>query len=73
MTLLFVLAESLHYPITDKNDLLMFLQQIDGKLLYKMTQQNDYVPGFGRKSFNRIWSISIEGTVVVAECFYMLF
>lgn len=55
------LAENLHYPISDDSDLLDFLQEVDGDLLYKMTYQKDYVPGFGRKSFNRIWSICVEG------------
>lgn len=54
-------AENLHYPAKNKRDLLKVLDQIDGKLLSKMTFQNDYVPGFGRKTFNRIWTVSVEG------------
>lgn len=54
-------AENFHYPVTNKRDLIKFLNQIDGKLLSKMTFQNDYVPGFGRKTFNRIWTVCIEG------------
>ncbi|XP_055302656.1 juvenile hormone esterase-like [Sitodiplosis mosellana] len=54
------LAENLHYPVTNKRDLIKFLNQIDGKLLSKMTFQNDHVPGFGRKTFNRIWTVCIE-------------
>lgn len=68
-----ILAENLHYPISNENDLLEFLREIDGNLLYKMTYQKDYVPGFGRKSFNRIWSICIEGLVVKAKSFLMDF
>lgn len=59
-----ILAENLHYPISNDNDLLEFLQQIDGKQLTKMTYQKDYEPGFGRKSFNRIWTVCIEGNVI---------
>lgn len=54
-------AENLHYPVTNKLDLIKFLNQIDGKLLSKMTFQSDHTPGFGRKAFNRIWTVCIEG------------
>lgn len=56
-------AENLHYPISDDDDLLEFLREIDAKLLYKMSYQKAYLPGFGRKSFNRIWTVCIEGLV----------
>lgn len=59
----FFLAEYLHYPISDENDLIEFLHQIDGKQLYEMTYQKDYVPGFGRKGFGRIWSVCIESNM----------
>lgn len=64
MVILYLLAEYLHYPISNKNDLIKFLQQIDAIQFYQETFQQDYVSGFGRKSFNRIWTPCIEGKMI---------
>ncbi|XP_031622611.1 esterase B1-like [Contarinia nasturtii] len=59
-SILYNLAENLRYPASNKRDLIKFLNEIDGKLLSKMTFQDDYNPGFSRKTFNRIWTVCIE-------------
>lgn len=64
MVILYLLAEYLHYPISNKNDLIKFLQQIHTIQLAQNTYQEDYVPGFGRKSFNRIRVPCIEGKII---------
>ncbi|XP_031622630.1 esterase E4-like [Contarinia nasturtii] len=60
LTLLYNLAESLHYPVDNNRDLLEFLRQIDGKLLTKRTHQDFSNPGFGRRMANLIWATAVE-------------
>lgn len=62
LTLLYNLAENLHYPVDNNRDLLEFLKQVDAKLLTKRTFQNFSNPGFGRRMANSIWSTVIERT-----------
>lgn len=62
-------AECLNYTIRNQNDLIEFLQQIDGKLLYNRT----YFPEFftddvGRKVFNRHWTLFIESKFIYLLC-----
>lgn len=56
-------AESVHYPVSSKKDLLGFLLQADPIKLSQWTFQKDYVPGLGRKEFNRFWTPSVESTM----------
>lgn len=51
----------MYYPVLDKNDVVEFLQQVDGPELTKMIFQKDYVSGLGRRSFNRFFYPCIEG------------
>lgn len=55
--------------------MLTFLQQVDGKLLYKMTQPiiTDYAPGLGRKAFGRSWTVFVEGIVIQRFVFCVFF
>lgn len=61
------LAESLHYPVANENDLIEFLKQVDGKVLTKKTFQDDYTPGLGRKTMNRVWTVVVESNVCPTE------
>lgn len=60
LTILYNLAESLHYPVDNNRDLLEFLHQIDGKLLTKRTFQDFTNTGFGRRMANLIWATAVE-------------
>lgn len=60
LTLLYNLAESLHYPVDNNRDLLAFLRQIDGKLLTQRTYQDFSNTGFGRRMANMIWGTAVE-------------
>lgn len=60
LTILYNLAETLHYPVDNNRDLLEFLRQIDGKLLTKRTYQDFSNPGFGRRMANLIWGTAVE-------------
>ncbi|XP_055320352.1 esterase B1-like [Sitodiplosis mosellana] len=60
LTILYNLAESLHYPVENNRDLLEFLRQIDGKLLTKRTFQDFSNTGFGRRMANLIWATAVE-------------
>lgn len=52
----------MYYPVSDKKDVIEFLQQVDGKELAKTAFQKLMVAGLGRKTFTRIFSPCIEGT-----------
>lgn len=56
-------AENMHYPVSDVNELVEFLKQVDVKVLSKKTFQDDYNPGLGRKMLNRIWTVVVESNV----------
>lgn len=60
LTILYNLAETLHYPVDNNRDLLEFLRQIDGNLLTKRTYQDFSNTGFGRRMANLIWSTAVE-------------
>lgn len=60
LTLLYNLAENLHYPVDNNRDLLEFLKQVDAKLLTQHTFQNFSNTGFGRRMANMIWATVIE-------------
>lgn len=60
LTLLYNLAETLHYPVENNRDLLEFLRQIDGKLLTQRTFQDFSNTGFGRRMANLIWATAVE-------------
>lgn len=56
-------AENLYYPVSNKNELLTFLKQVDAKLLTEKTFQVFYYPGMGRKTAKRIWTAVIESNI----------
>lgn len=60
LTILYNLAEYLHYPIDNNRDLLAFLEQIDAKVLTRRTYQDFSNTGFGRRMANLIWATVVE-------------
>lgn len=60
LTILYNVAENLHYPVDNNRDLLEFLKQVDAKLLIQRTFQDFSNSGFGRRMANLIWSTVIE-------------
>lgn len=64
LTILYNLAEYLHYPVDNNRDLLEFLRQIDGKLLTQRTYQDLHITGFGRRIANLIWSTVVERKIL---------
>lgn len=60
LTILYNLAEYLHYPVDNNRDLLEFLKQIDAKVLTQRTYQDFSNTGFGRRMANLIWATVVE-------------
>lgn len=60
LTILYNLAEYLHYPVDNNRDLLEFLRQIDAKVLTQRTYQDFSNTGFGRRMANLIWATVVE-------------
>lgn len=67
LTILYNLAETLHYPVDNNRDLLEFLRQIDAKLLTQRTYQDFSNTGFGRRMANLIWATVVERNYFVAK------
>lgn len=54
----------MYYPITNEDDLVEFLKQVDGASLSKITYQNGYYPGLGRKGLARVWNVIVESNIL---------
>lgn len=65
LTILYNLAENLHYPVDNNRDLLEFLKEIDANILTQRTFQNFSNTGFGRRMANSIWSTVLERKRIV--------
>lgn len=54
-------AENLNHTIRNEIELIEFLNQVDGKVLYENTYINIFNEDLGRKGLNRYWTVFVEG------------
>lgn len=50
--------------MSNKEELIEFLKHVDGRILLTKTFRPEYSPGIGRRVFDRVWSVSIEGRIL---------